>query len=180
MGYWWILMDVQTCWFPTLYIIQYNILMNGTLYPKKRSSFRLMFRQIVHGKRGRKLGWSSKVPSLQQTSVQIHISRLWFILFIYIIIHIYSVSKIKQKSENSFRTPLNIFPFFFLQIYKKSTFCHLPLGSNVPPGCHGDEGLHPCVQTSPATDRDTHQWRPAGGAFQGGDPFKIKWFIVDL
>ena len=130
MGYWWILMDVQTCWFPTLYIIQYNILMNGTLYPKKRSSFRLMFRQIVHGKRGRKLGWSSKVPSLQQTSVQIHISRLWFILFIYIIIHIYiySVSRIKQKSENSFRTPLNIFPFFFLQIYKKSTFCHLPLG----------------------------------------------------
>ena len=49
-------------------------------------------------------------------------------LYIYIIIHIYSVSRIKQKSENSFRTPLNIFPFFFLQIYKKSTFCHLPLG----------------------------------------------------
>ena len=122
MGYWWILMDVQTCWFPTLYIIQYNILMNGTLYPKKRSSFRLMFRQIVHGKRGRKLGWSSKVPSLQQTSVQIHISRLWFILFIYIIIHIYSVSRIKQKSENSFRTPLNIFPFFSSRSTRKVHF----------------------------------------------------------
>ena len=100
MGYWWILMDVQTCWFPTLYIIQYNILMNGTLYPKKRSSFRLMFRQIVHGKRGRKLGWSSKVPSLQQTSVQIHISRLWFILFIYIIIHIYIYIVCQESNKN--------------------------------------------------------------------------------
>ena len=101
-------------------------------------------------------------------------------LYIYIIIHIYSVSRIKQKSENSFRTPLNIFPFFFSRSTRKVHFAIYHWGSNVPPGCHGDEGLHPCVQTSPATDRDTHQWRPAGGAFQGGDPFKIKWFIVDL
>ena len=108
------------------------------------------------------------------------------------------ISRIKEKNENSIRTPLNIFPFFFSRSTRKigkcrskntiyqwylPTSCHLPLGSNVPPGRHGDEGFHPCVQTSPATDWHTHQWRPAGGAFQGGDPLKaddsnLSWLVV--